>query len=154
MYDADGVHVVPFVRSAHNYDMDAVSRETGLFCPPEEGMTQQSFAEECDINTIVRRFGLTGEMPGNVRPPEFGDFTDVVDFHTASNAVREANESFMSMPAELRYRFSNDPQRLMEFLADGKNRDEAVSLGLLNAPVVAAPPVVFPAGVSDAKPAV
>ena len=44
--------VPPFVRSPFNYDAMAVSNETGLSCP-EDTLTQQNFAEECDINRIV-----------------------------------------------------------------------------------------------------
>lgn len=118
-----------------SYDsFDAFSVETGLECK-DESLAQQHFKEECDINEIVRRFGLTGEMPENFRAPVYGDFTGVVDFQTGMNAVVQAQESFMSMPAEVRARFANDPQRLMEFLADDKNRDEAVKLGLVKATV-------------------
>lgn len=123
-----------FVRSAYNYDMDAASDESALSCDHEEDRTQQHFAEECDINTIVKRFGLTGELPEVVRVPVSGDFTDVVDFQTAMEAVRRAQEGFMELPGELRYRFGNDPQKLMEFMEDGRNLEEARKLGLVNKP--------------------
>lgn len=123
-----------FVRSAFNYDVEEVSLATALVCDPEEDRTQQHFAEECDINTIVKRFGLTGELPEVVHVPQSGDFTGVTDFQSAMEAVRKAQENFMELPGELRYRFANDPQRLMEFMEDGKNLDEAVKLGLVNKP--------------------
>jgi len=106
-----------------------------VFTPPDEGKTQQQFKEECDINTIVRRFGLTGKLPDNVRVPVSGDFTGVTDFQTAMNSVRRATEDFMALPADLRKRFGNDPQLLMEFMADPNNREDAVKLGLVNKPV-------------------
>lgn len=130
-----------FVRSRYNYDMGEVSKDTGLsMVDPstgelDVGRTQQEFAEETDINEIVRRFGLTGQLPDSPRLPQYGDFTDVTDFSSAMLAVRKAEEGFMELPAELRARFANDPQRLMEFLADEANRDEAVKLGLVNAEV-------------------
>lgn len=123
-----------FIRSAYNYDADAVSRETGLSCPEDEGMTMQQFKEECDINTIVKRFGLTGEIPGDFRMPVSGDFTDVTDFHSAMNLVRAAEEAFATVPAHIRARFSHDPAALMAFLDDAGNRDEALKLGLLQPP--------------------
>lgn len=120
-----------FVRSAYNYDTDAVSRETGLVCE-EETRTQQQFAEECDINTIVRRFGLTGELPQDVKVPLEGDYIDAVtDYQSALNMVIKADDSFMEMPADVRARFNNDPQRLMEFVQDGRNAQEARKMGLL-----------------------
>lgn len=119
-----------------NYDQEEVSEETG-YMPIDgkfENLTQQQFAEEVDINTIVKRFGLTGQLPENPRVPRFGDFTDITDFQTAVNAVREAEASFMALPAEVRSRFANDPQMLMEFLDDPRNREEAGKLGLLQKP--------------------
>ncbi|AXH76517.1 MAG: internal scaffolding protein [Microviridae sp.] len=124
----------PFLRSAYNYDMDAVSEETGLKCHPDEGMTQQQFADEADINTIVRRFGLTGELPENVKVPQYGDFNGIGDYRDAMNAVRAADEAFMALPAALRAEFANDPQRLLEFVSDEKNRAKATDLGLLKDP--------------------
>lgn len=122
------------LRSAFNYDTDAVSLETGLDFDPDSSLTQQQFKEDADINVIVRRFGLTGELPTNFRPPVSGDFTGVSDFHSAMNAVRQAEEAFMQMPAELRARFNNDPQRLIDFVEDASNKDEALKLGILAPP--------------------
>lgn len=126
---------VPFLRAPGNYDADMASAHSELFCDPAEGMTQQSFAEECDINTIVRRFGLTGEFPSDFQMPQSGDFTGVTDFHEAMNIVRQAQEEFMELPADVRARFANDPGRLLSFLDDESNRAEALKLGLLRAPL-------------------
>lgn len=124
----------PFLRTPYNYDRQAISDETGLACDPAEGRTQEQFKEECDINTIVKRFGLTGELPDNPRIPQYGDFTGVMDFHTAQNAVRQAEEGFMELPPQIRARFANDPQKLLEFMADDNNRQEAERLGLVRTP--------------------
>lgn len=121
-------------RTGFNYDTDQASQESGLSCPLEESVTQEQFKEECDINTIVKRFGLTGEMPQNLRLPVSGDFTGITDFHSAMNLVVEAQEGFMSLPAEMRQRFNHDPGQLLAFLADEGNRDEAIKLGLVAKP--------------------
>ena len=142
-----------FFRSGFNYDRDVVSLETGLMCE-DESLAIQSAKEESDINTIVRKFGLTGELPSDLKMPQSGDFTDVPDFHTAMNMVRSAQEEFLRVPAEIRARFNNDPQRLMSFLEDGSNADEARKLGFLADPVPAPEPMrvqVVPAsGTPDA----
>ena len=85
-----GVVVEPFVRSPYNYDRDAVSEVTGLYCEPGSSVTQQQFKEECDINTIVRNFGVTGQLPITAMQPLVGDFTGITDFQSALEAVREA----------------------------------------------------------------
>lgn len=118
-----------FVRSAYNYDTDEASRESGLQCQ-DKTLAKQSFAEEVDINTIVRRFNLTGELPSSVRVPEYADFEGVYDYHSALNAIAAAHESFDSMPAEVRARFQNDPGQFVDFCNDPSNVDEMVKLGL------------------------
>lgn len=125
--------VLPFLRTPYNYDRDAVSEQTGLSCG-EPSRTQQNFKDECDINVIMERFGKTGQVPGNLRLPSYDDFTGVTDFQSAMNAVREASEGFMELPAKLRAQFDNDPQLFLEFVADDANRDKAVELGLIKPP--------------------
>lgn len=124
-----------FVRSALNYDVKAASREAALSFDPLTDRAKQSFKEECDVNVLVKRFGITGQMKGLSRVPLEGDFTGVVDFHSAATAVREAEELFMEVPAYLRKRFGHDPSELFAFLANDKNREEAVKLGLIPKPV-------------------
>lgn len=129
---------VPFFRTPYNYDVDQASVESGLSCA-DPSRTDQSFVEECDINTIVSRFGLTGELPIGLVAPTFADFDDVIDFHTAAVAVKRAQESFMLMPAEVRSRFENDPQKFVAFCSDEGNRDEMRKLGLLRPEAVVPP---------------
>lgn len=151
----------PFVRSAYNYDRMAASNADGINCQVDvetgestPSRTQQSFRDECDINTIVRRFGLTGQMPTNLRMPEYGDYSGVVDFKTAMDAVGAAREGFERLPAEVRARFHNEPQELLEFLGNGDNREEAAKLGLVpQAAVVQAADLVSSAPAVAAKPA-
>lgn len=119
----------PFVRSAYNYDRDAVSRETAVL-PDMDDMCQQSFKDECDINTIVRRFRVTGNLPTGVVAPTYGLFEDIFDFHSAMNAVAAARESFEAMPAEVRAKFQNDPGKFVEFCSNKENLAEMRKLGL------------------------
>ncbi|AXH75591.1 MAG: internal scaffolding protein [Microviridae sp.] len=124
-----------FLRSGDpfNYDTNGAGDESGLDCSVDgAGRTKQSFKEEVDINTIVRRFGLSGVLPAVVNPPMYGDFGGVFDYQTAMNAVVGARESFMSLPAGVRSRFHNDPQELLAFLGDEGNKAEAIKLGLVD----------------------
>lgn len=130
-----------FVRSSFNYDMDEASNESALACN-DESLAIQSAEEESNINTIVRRFGLTGELPNDVKVPQSGDFTNLPDFHTAMNLVRKTQEEFLRIPAELRARFNNDPQSFISFIEDESNRDEARRLGFLKAMPVVEPTLV------------
>jgi phage internal scaffolding protein len=118
-----------FVRSPFNYDMSAVSVETALVCK-DPSLTQQQFAVESDINTIVDVFMKTGHLPDPVSMPQYVDYEGVFDFQSAMNVVRAADENFMRMDAKLRARFHNSPQEFLEFFADPANSGEAIRLGL------------------------
>lgn len=122
-----------------------------LYCD-EPSLTQQHFSEECDINEILRRSAISGQLPVNDKVPMYGDFTVVPKSLLESFAlIKQANDLFMSMSWQVRERFANDPQRMIEFLNDPKNRDEAVKLGLVK-PLPKAD-VVAEAPASDAAPA-
>lgn len=125
-----------FVRSPYNYDVDAASIESGLKCE-DESMTKQEFAAECDINTIVRNFGLTGEMPATLVTPMQGDFTNVMDYRSALHMLMEAQDGFMSLPAEFRAKFDNDPNAFLDYVSDPANvkeMQEKYGLGAIQRP--------------------
>jgi len=127
------------IRNPLNYDKDQASLETGLACEPPS-MTQQQFKDESDINTIVKRFGITGQLPAPVRMPSYEDFSSVGDYQSALNAVRASGEAFMTLPAAVRARFGHEPGALLDFLENPANRDEAVKLGLVVPPAPPAEP--------------
>lgn len=103
---------------------------------PDDTRTQQHMADECNINTIVKRFGLTGTVPVGVRLPEYGDFTGVVDYQSALNAIMAADKSFNSLPAHVRKEFDNDPQVFLDFSSNPDNIEKLRDLGLAPRPVI------------------
>lgn len=132
--DEHGVLVFPFVRSQYNYDADAVSRETGLVCA-DGSRTKQEFLEECDINVLMRRFGVTGRLPVAAVQPLVGDFTSIGDYHEAMNAVIAADENFMLLPSSVREKFNNDPRQFVDFCIDPANIEAVRDLKLAPRPV-------------------
>jgi len=128
----------PFIRNPYNYDTLAASNESGLRCE-DASRTQQHFKDETDINNILRQFNVTGLLPQKALSPRYGDFTGIGDYHGALNQVIAAEGEFMTLPAQLRARFNNDPQELIEFLNNPENKDEAQKLGLVNKPEASAP---------------
>jgi phage internal scaffolding protein len=119
-----------FLRTPYNYDKDAASNESGLHCE-DASLAQQHYKEECDINTILEKFNITGLLPETTLSPRYGDFTGIGDYHTALNRVIAAQEEFEALPAQIRARFDNDPAQLIEFLENSDNRPEAEQLGLV-----------------------
>lgn len=123
--------VKPFLRTPYNYDLDEASNAA---CVEDFGpsLTVQSQSEDADINVLMERYKITGRMPENPRVPQYVDLDGApLDYATALAYVENANEGFMELPAKVRDRFANDPQRLLAFVSDDANREEAEKLGLL-----------------------
>lgn len=132
----------PFLRTPFNYDRNLASDQHGLNCE-DPSLAKQEFKDECNINTIVERFGLTGELPQVVNPPTYGDYTGIYDFQSAMNVIRTAQESFMELPAHVRAEFDNDPQKLLQSIEErdkGENRAKLERLGILDKLPAAEPP--------------
>lgn len=130
-------------RNGFSYDFKAASNEAAID-EFDESKTDQSMREEADINTLIKRFAVGQPKAFTGKVPVYGDFTGVGDFREAMHAVMEAEASFMQMPAELRARLDNDPQRFLEFCNDPANLDEMKKYGLVtvedNSVVVPPPP--------------
>jgi len=124
------------IRTPYNYDMMIASHDSGLECKGKS-LAKQSFKDECDINTIVRMFGVTGKVPVTALEPSYGDFSGVSDYHSALNKINSTKDDFMALPSKIRARFSHDPYELVNFLLDEANRSEAIELGLINGEYVA-----------------
>lgn len=95
------------------------------------GRVERHHRNECNINSIMAKYRRTGLLPARVGSGMSGDFTAAVDYHSSLEAIRAAEAGFMSMPSQLRKRFDNDPAKLLDFLANDDNYDEAVALGLV-----------------------
>lgn len=128
------------VRAMGTYDVDMVSFENGIECG-DESLTVQSDAVDADINVLVRRFGLTGTMPVLDRLPIQADFVQALDFRSALDALREAEASFMELPADVRRRFAHDPGEFVAFCSDPANLPELRKMGLAVPEEVVAAPV-------------
>jgi phage internal scaffolding protein len=122
---------LPFIRNPYNYDKEEVSNDTGIEFN-DVSLAQQHMKDECDINVIIERFGVTGELPNAPVSPQYGDFSGVTDYHSALNQINATMDDFMALPAKLRVRFDHDPVKLLEFINSEANRSEAISLGLID----------------------
>lgn len=93
--------------------------------------TKSEFAEEANINNIVRRANISGVLPQGQRQALFGDFSEVQTYEEAQTQISEANESFLHLSAEVRAKFNNNVADLLDFIDDPANKEEAITLGLL-----------------------
>lgn len=117
-----------FLRSAFNYDVDAVSSETGLACL-DPSLADQSQKDEVDINTIVHRFGVTGHLPFAAQDPVFADVSMALTAHEAMNEWIAARDAFNRLPSAVRRRFDNAAD-FVAFCSDRANQKEIDELGL------------------------
>lgn len=112
------------------------NKDTVLVCK-DVSLTKQSFQKECDINHIMVKFKKTagadflsqfsGYTGGRV-----GDFSKVTDYRSAIEQVRTAQGMFDALPAKVRARFRNDTAEFLDFVHNPANREEMISLGLIN----------------------
>lgn len=103
----------------------------------DPGLTMQAPAEEQDINVIMKRFGVTdGSRLPRWEDPNmiYGDFSEVpTDPVEAQEMLRQGDVAFMTLPADIRARFESGA-KLYNWLTNEKNREEAITLGLLAKP--------------------
>lgn len=107
----------------------------------ETTRTQQHMAQQCNVNNIMKKYGERqilahySQYQGN-----YDDFTVLPSFHEAMQKMKDAEAMFMTIPAEIRELFQNDPGKFVEFATDPENLDEMRELGLAPAaPVVEQP---------------
>lgn len=135
--------MIPWRMQYADPDADQIlGEDTALYCDPSEDMTLQEYAEEADVNVMLRKFGVTGVLPVVDRKPFFADFSNIPDYQTALNMVKEMDAAFMQLPAEVRKAIDNDPARVEEWISNPENKEAALKMGLLERePVVEPIPV-------------
>lgn len=129
--------------------LQTTTRENGTrrvsHVPVGESKTEQSHRQTVNINTIVAK--ARKGIPPRIQKGDglYGDFSGFTDFHTTMNRINDAKADFLCLPATTRERFANDVGRLLEFISDPANENEARELGLL--PDKPAKPLEQPSGV-------
>lgn len=98
--------------------------------------TEQCHRDDCDINTIIRRYQKTGVLGSatQVRNMVFGDFASMPDRLTSELHLADAKERFMALPMNVRKHFDHDMGKLMAALNDPKQIPTLQNLGILKAP--------------------
>jgi hypothetical protein len=128
----------------HQYDdrADAIARAATDIDNTAPSLTQQSFADDANLQKVLEKWGVTdGALPPYAPDLNyFGDFSDVPEYRDALENTRVANERFNALPAEIRSYFNNNPLTLYKWVNDPENWDEAVELGLLHKTAVETPP--------------
>lgn len=124
-----GIH--PNWKTPYNHNTNAESDRTGTLFT-DESLTDQSFKEEADINTIMERYGK-GAIPNVVLPEHFGDAFAIPTLLEARTRIAENNATFYNLPPKIREEFLNDParweERVINDVATG-NLDDLERMGI------------------------
>jgi phage internal scaffolding protein len=100
-----------------------------------ESLTQQHFAQEADIKTIIKKHDRTGIISHVARGvAQYGDFTEVNEYRESLDLVNNAQASFAQLPSQIRAMFDNDAGAFFEFATNPENEEKMVELGLKEAP--------------------
>lgn len=104
-------------------------------------MTRQEFSSDVNINTIMKKHAK-GQMVDFLEKKnyQYADVSEVPTYQEALQVVKNAEETFMNLSAEVRDRFANDPTKFLAFIHDEKNDAEARKLGLKKPKVQPIPP--------------
>lgn len=110
----------------------ASDRSSDIECK-DPSLTQQHCAEDCDINVIVERYKVTGQLPSG-GAAVYGDFTQVGDFRQAMDNLRAAQAAFLSIDPQIRMQFGNDPGAFSDFCLNKENLPKLREWGLAPTP--------------------
>lgn len=103
-----------------------------------KSQTRQEFLKDCDVNNIMCKFNRQEQSRYLNSAPNvngvYGDFSEMTQagLLEATQMVQGAADAFSSLPAKIRDQFKNDPFKLLGWLADPNNMEEAQKLGLTN----------------------
>lgn len=101
-----------------------------------DGMTRQEFRDECDINFLMAGFEAGKLNWFDPRPQEYLDVSDVPDLPQALSYLEKAQAAFMSLPANVRRQFDQDPLLFVEFAQQPANQAKMAEWGLAKPPPV------------------
>lgn len=101
-------------------------------CTNDDKITEDSHKAEVDINNIIKRHGMDLIRKTAVayrNDMEYGEVTGE-SFQEAMNKVVKAQDSFNSLPAEVREKFQNNPVNYLDFINDHANIEDMIKMGI------------------------
>jgi hypothetical protein len=119
----------------------AVPQDTRAF-PVGPTLTRQEFADECDINVLMERYQNRdiGAIMRAAGEPAYYDFASMPNTLMGfMKLTQDAENAFMTLPAQVRREFDNDPIAFVDYASDPSNLDQMRSWGLAP-PAPSAPP--------------
>ncbi len=110
--------------------------ERGRVFHPSGGplLVKRSEQDATDVNLIMDSWihagaAVAGHM--NRAQGAYGDFSSGIDYHSALDAVKEAEKAFAKLPPKVRSHVDNDPGKYLDMLYDPDRREELEELGIV-----------------------
>lgn len=98
-----------------------------------ESLTKGSMQDECDINTILRKYEKTGLLTHVSKyKGSYEDLPEEFDYQMAQEVMIQAEEAFGSLTGKIRSKFENDPRKFLEFVQNPDNEKEMREMGLMD----------------------
>lgn len=96
-----------------------------------DNRTKEAGANDTNINVIMANYGRTGVFANlNPREPHYGDYSQSIELQEALRMVKEAESTFMELPAAVRELAENSPVMFLEMLADEGATAALVAAGM------------------------
>jgi len=120
---------MPFTKTDSNNE---IIRNRIQYTQPEdeEIRVEQSHKQEADINNIVRKHGLDLIAKTAAMQTFRYDENPSNDFQEVMQAVITAEQSFNSIPSDIRKKFDNNPAKFMDFIYNPENKQAMIDMGL------------------------
>lgn len=103
--------------------------------------TKQAFKHGTQVDNILKRYATMGVdandvglFQRHVAQSNYGIADTTLDYQAQLNRVIKVQEYFRRLPSSTREKFRNDPANMIAFIADPKNKTEAIKLGLVADP--------------------
>ena len=94
----------------------------------------------CDINSIVSNYKKTGLLSHQKEKlGRYIDNTKIPSLMDAQTLIRDAKESFLALPSDIRKLMDHDPTKLVDFIQNPKNLKMLEDHGILTTKPVEIP---------------
>lgn len=127
---------------AHQPDVALSNSDASALTCLDKSLAVQEMTDDCDINRIVETWVKTGIAPQSSLEALSGDFSQVDDYRTMLDKINRAKREFMTLDADTRSYFKNDPANLISALDDPTQTSKLIEFGIKKAPPA---PVSVPA---------
>jgi hypothetical protein len=82
-------------------------------------MTDQSYKDQVDAKNVIKSFVKTGLITHlNQVAGQYADVSEIESLYESMTKVKQAENFFYQLPAEIRKQLKNDPQEMLKVLKD------------------------------------